>query len=111
MTKLACALAAIVTALCACSPNTASVSGSCGYVRAFAAYLHEKGSEKLDTTYAADFDSAPWPPTGPLISDARWLPDRIATDDEDGYPGRLSADRALDQRVRSFVTLCRAYPS
>jgi hypothetical protein len=111
MTKLACALAAVVTALCACSPNTASVSGSCGYVRAFAAYLRQKGSEKLDTTYAADFDSAPWPATGPLIGDARWVPDRIAADDEAGYAGRLRDDPVLDRRVQSFVTLCRAYPS
>src|ERR1700722_10420573 len=111
MTKLACALAAIMTALCACSPNTASVSGSCGYVRAFAAYLHGKGSRKVDTTYAADFDSVPWPATGPLIGDARWLPDRIAADDADGYAGRLRGDRVLDQRVKSFVRLCRAYPS
>jgi hypothetical protein len=111
MTKLAGALATIVMALCACSPNTASVSVSCGYVRAFAAYLPEKGSGKLDQTYAADFDSAPWPATGPLISDARWVPDRITADDEAGYAGRLRADRPLDRRVKSFVTLCRAYPS
>ena len=111
MTKLAFALAAITMALCACSPNTASVSGSCGYVRAFAAYLHEKGSRPLDQTYAADFDSSPWPATGSLISDARWVPVRITADDEAGYAGRLREDRVLDRRLRSFVKLCRAYPS